>query len=241
MILVNCWRRPLPTFLGEQTVLDTLDPAYADRVSDAGGQPVLIGRPPAHTAEAVEQLIELADGLLLTGGGDVDPAVYGAIRENVAGDDTAADAFELALIHAARAARLPTLAICRGAQLLAIAHGGRLAQSVPAADGHPDLAGVPAAEILAARHPVTLAPGSRIHGAFGGRRTIAVNTIHHHQIADAGELEVTATAPGGVIEAVEPRADWACLGVQWHPEKMPEADQRVLFGQLVAGAVGVAA
>ncbi len=238
LILVNVWRRPLPTFLGEQTVLDTLDPAYADRVSEAGGQPVLIGRPPVNPAEAVEQLIELADGLVLTGGGDVDPAVYGAGRDNVAGDDADADAFELALIHAAAAARLPTLAICRGAQLLAVASGGRLAQQPPPSDGHTELVGVSPADILAARHPVSLAEGTRVHRAFG-RDTIAVNTIHHHQIADPGELEVTATAPGGVIEAVEPRTDWACVGVQWHPEKMPEPEQRALFEQLVAQAAGV--
>ncbi len=239
LILVNVWRRPLPTFLGEQTVLDTLDPAYADRASHAGGQPLLVGRPPANPVEAAEQLVELADGLVLTGGGDVDPAVYGAARENVAGDDPAADAFELALIHAAAAARLPTLAICRGAQLLAVASGGRLVQQPPPTDGHTELVGVSAEELLTARHPVSLVPGSRLHRAFG-RDTIAVNTIHHHQIADPGELEVTATAPGGVIEAVEPRADWACVGVQWHPEKMTEPEQRVLFEQLVAQAAGVA-
>jgi putative glutamine amidotransferase len=238
LVLVNTWRRPLPTFLGERTVLDTLDPAYADRVSEAGGQPLLVGRPPVRTAETVERLIELADGLLLTGGGDVDPAVYGEAPHNVAGDDAAADAFELALIHAAAAARLPTLAICRGAQLLAVASGGRLAQQPPATDGHTELTGVSAAGILAARHPVTLAEGSRVHRAFA-RDAIDVNTIHHHQIADPGELEVTAIAPGGVIEAVEPRTEWACLGVQWHPEKMPEPEQRVLFEQLVAQAAGV--
>jgi len=239
LILVNTWRRPLPTFLGERTVLDTLDPAYADRVSEAGGQPLLVGRPPAQAAEAVEQLIELVDGLLLTGGGDVDPAVYGEARQNVAGDDAAADEFELALIHAAAAARLPTLAICRGAQLLAVASGGRLAQDPPATEGHIELAGASPQEILAARHPVTLTDSSRLHRVFG-TDTIAVNTIHHHQIADPGELEVTGTAPGGAIEAVEPRTDWACVGVQWHPEKMQEPQQRLLFAQLVQQAAGVA-
>ena len=70
--------------------------------------------------------------------------------------------------------------------------------------------------------------------ALGGDRDrVAVNTIHHHEIADAGELQVTATAPGGVIEAVEPRTDWACVGVQWHPEKMREPEQTGLFAQLV--------
>ncbi len=235
LILVNCWRRGLPTFLGERTRLDTLDPAYAERVSDAGGQPLLLSRPPAACDESVHELIGIADGVLLTGGGDVDPAAYGATRENVEADDAEADAFELAIIRAARAIELPMLAVCRGAQLMAIAHGGRLSQRLPAVTGHPELTGLGADQILASRHPVTLTPGSRIARALGAE-IVPVNTIHHHQIADPGELQVTATAPGGVIEAVEPRTSWACVGVQWHPEKMEEPEQRALFEQLVRDA-----
>jgi putative glutamine amidotransferase len=229
-ILVTCWRRPLPTYLGEQTVLDTLDPAYATRVFDAGGLPLLVSRPPADCAH---ELLDLADGLLLTGGGDVDPAAYGVRPENVADVDAEADAFELALIAAARERVLPTLAICRGAQLLAVAHGGRLAQRLSGGDGHRELGGLAAAAILAARHDVDLVPGSRVHQALGDG-PIAVNTIHHHEIADPGELAITATAASGVIEAVEPRSSWPCVGVQWHPEKMHEPEQAALFDQLVA-------
>jgi len=231
-ILVTCWRRPLPTYLGERTILDTLDPAYAARVSDAGGLPVVVSRPADH---AFEDLLSLADGLLLTGGGDVDPASYGAEPENVDDPDAGADEWELTLIAAARDRGLPTLAICRGAQLLAVAHGGRLAQRLSAADGHRELDGLAPEQILAARHEVSVVAGSRVRRALGGDRDrVAVNTIHHHEIADAGELQVTATAPGGVIEAVEPRTDWACVGVQWHPEKMREPEQTGLFAQLIA-------
>ena len=237
LILVSCWRRELPTYLGERTRLETLDPAYAERVSAAGGQPLLVSRPAAAADESVAQLMELVDGVLLTGGGDVVPASYGAERENVQDDDAEADEFELALIAAARAAALPTLAICRGAQLLAIAHGGRLTQRPPASDGHSELEGLSGDAILAARHPVTLAASSRVAGALGVE-TAPVNTIHHHQIADPGELEVTGLSPDGVIEAIEPRTDWACVGVQWHPEKMGEPEQRGLFDQLVAAARG---
>src|SRR5437763_1376683 len=120
LILVNCWRRELPTFLGERTRLDTLDPAYAERVSQAGGQPLLVSRPPADAHLAARELVGRADGVLLTGGGDVDPLSYRGRRENVHDDDEEADAFELAIIAAARAAELPMLAICRGAQLLAV-------------------------------------------------------------------------------------------------------------------------
>jgi putative glutamine amidotransferase len=233
-ILVTCWRRPLPTYLGENTVLDTLDPAYAGRVADAGGLPLVVSR---LGGDIVEDLLSLADGLLVTGGGDVDPASYGAELENADEPDAGADYWELQLIAAARERGLPTLGICRGAQLLAIAHGGRLSQRLPDTDGHRDLAVMSPEAILTARHDIELVPGSRVERALGvGAVRIAVNTIHHHGIADAGELEVTATAPGGVIEAVEPRSDWPCLGVQWHPEKMREPEQSGLFAQLVGAA-----
>jgi putative glutamine amidotransferase len=233
-ILVTCWRRPLPTYLGENTVLDTLDPAYAGRVADAGGLPLVVSR---LGGDIVEDLLSLADGLLITGGGDVDPASYGAELENADEPDAGADYWELQLIAAARERGLPTLGICRGAQLLAIAHGGRLSQRLPDTDGHRDLAVMSPEAILTARHDIELVPGSRVERALGvGAVRIAVNTIHHHGIADAGELEVTATAPGGVIEAVEPRSEWPCLGVQWHPEKMREPEQSGLFAQLVGAA-----
>src|SRR5205823_5581145 len=134
---------------------------------------------------------------------------------------------------------LPTLAICRGAQLLAVAHGGRLAQWLTPDAGHTDLAALSAEEILSARHSIELMTASRV-GRAVGCRTLAVNTIHHHEIADDGELEVTARAASGAIEAVEPHTDWPCVGVQWHPEKMHEPEQAGLFAQLV-GATRVAA
>jgi putative glutamine amidotransferase len=237
LILVSCWRRYLPTMLGDRTLLDTVDPAYADRVAEAGGRPLLVAREPADVSQAVDDLIALADGLVLTGGGDVDPDSYGAAPEDVVDEDPEADAFELGLLRAARAARLPTLAICRGAQLLAVAHGGRLAQQPAYTDAHTAFNGRTGEQIRAARHAATLADGSRLRSIFGDE-TIQVNTIHHQQIADAGELRVTARAPGGVIEGVEPHEAWPCVGVQWHPEKMDEPEQRALFAQLIRDAGG---
>src|SRR4051812_46602344 len=113
-ILITPWRRELPTFLGERTLLDTLDPAYADRVAEAGGRALIVPRPPADVEAAAEEVLELADGLLLSGGGDVDPASYrreAGVRE--AGDataaggledvDPAADAWEILLARGAAA------------------------------------------------------------------------------------------------------------------------------------------
>jgi putative glutamine amidotransferase len=236
-ILVTPWRRVLPTYLGERTVLDALDPAYPGRIAEAGGLPLIASRPPAlaHRAELAAELLDLADGLLVSGGGDVDPATYGDAPENVEDADPDADAWELELLRGARARTLPTLAICRGAQLMAVAHGGRLHQHLPEALGHAELRDLTPAQILEARHPVRLAPGSRVRDALGGhgQDTILVNTIHHHAIADPGDLAVTATAEGGVIEAVEPTGPWPAVGVQWHPEKMEDPVQRALFTQLV--------
>lgn len=242
-ILITCWRRPLPTYLGERTVLETLDPAYAECVATAGGLALVLSRPPDSVSESVDELVALADGLLVTGGGDVDPASYATDPENVADAELAADEWELALVAAARARSLPTLGICRGAQLLAVAHGGSLVQRLSARDGHRELGGLTPEEILTARHPVRLVPGSRVQRALapGARSsddtaTLAVNTIHHHEVADAGELAVTAVTPGGTIEAVEARSEWYCVGVQWHPEKMHEPEQRGLFDQLIEAA-----
>jgi putative glutamine amidotransferase len=243
-ILITTWRRPLPTYLGERTVLDTFDPAYAARVTDAGGLPLVISRPPDPVAQPVlDEVLALADGLLLTGGGDVDPANYGAGLENADEPDPGADDWELALIAAARERSLPTLAVCRGAQMLAVAYGGRLAQQLAETNAHPDRGRLSPEAILSGRHTISLLEGSRVRRALGAG-TVAVNTIHHHGIDDAGELVVTATAPDGVIEAVEPRSGWACVGVQWHPEKMHEPEQAGLFAQLVQAALeraGVAA
>ena len=103
-------------------------------------------------------MLALADGLLLTGGGDVDPASYGAAPENVDDPDPGADEWELALIAAARERAVPTLTICRGAQLLAVAHGGRLSQRLSAGDGHRELGGLAPEAILAARHASSSSP-----------------------------------------------------------------------------------
>src|SRR4051794_35364384 len=128
-ILITPWRRELPTFLGDRTLLDTLDPAYADRVAEAGGLPLIVPRPPGDVEAAVVDVLDLAEGLLLSGGGDVDPASYGGngSAEDV---DPAADAWELLLARAASGRGLPTLGICRGAQILAVAFGGALHQSL---------------------------------------------------------------------------------------------------------------
>ena len=237
-IVVTPWRRVLPTYLGERTVLDALDPAYTDRLAEAGGLPLVVPRPPAaHLDDIAAEVLALADGVLLSGGGDVDPSAYGAApAAGVADADPAADAWEVALVRAAADRSLPALGICRGAQVMAVAFGGRLAQELAAEALHRDLGRLTPESILAERHEVEVVPGSAVHALFGGRPVLHVNTIHHHAVADPGTLEVTARAAGGLIEAVEPADGWPALGVQWHPEKMHEPEQRALFERLVDDA-----
>jgi putative glutamine amidotransferase len=238
-ILITPWRRELPTYLGERTVLDTLDPAYTDRIAEAGGLPFVVPRPPGDAEATADELLALAHGLVLSGGGDVAPATYGAEAGNALAEaDQRADAWELLLLRRAAELRLPTLGICRGAQLMAVAFGGALAQELDPAANHLDLSKLAPDRILAERHAVTIAPGSRAAAVYGAG-DLRVNTIHHNAVAEPGRLAVTATAAGGLIEAVEPQGDlggWPALGVQWHPEKMSEPEQRRPFEFLVTEA-----
>jgi putative glutamine amidotransferase len=227
-IAVTAWRRELPTYLGQRTPMDTLDPAYSTRIADAGGLPLIVPRGP-YADEALDGL----DGLMLTGGGDVDPGSYGADDEGSTEVDAQADAWELALLREAMRRDLPTLAICRGAQLMAVAHGGALRQRVEPDDLHPRVSGRDPDVLRADRHPIALVAGSAVARLFGAT-TLTVNTLHHQAIGDAGTLTVTARTETGIIEAVEPPGDWPALGVQWHPEKMHEAEQRALFAWFVA-------
>jgi putative glutamine amidotransferase len=152
-IAITPWLRELPTPLGARTRLYALDPAYAARVAAAGGDPFIVMHDVAPAAA-----LDGMDGLLLSGGGDVAPASYGAADEGACEDiDPRADAWELALIAEARRRRLPTVGICRGMQLLAIAHGGALAQRADAAL-HPGMGALAPDASLARRHALGFDP-----------------------------------------------------------------------------------
>ncbi|MFA9430978.1 gamma-glutamyl-gamma-aminobutyrate hydrolase family protein [Egicoccus sp. AB-alg2] len=231
-IALTVWRRELPTFVGERTLLNTLADEYVTSVRDAGGIPLLV--PHLADDEEADAVLDAVDGLLVAGGGDVDPASYGAADLGSKDVDAAADRSELALLRRARARRLPTLAICRGMQLAVVAQGGTLRQEIcEPGTVHPPISDDPAA-VLAARHPVDIRAGTRLAAVFGPGERI-VNTIHHQAVADLpATLRVSAVAPDGIIEAVEPAdGDWPLLAVQWHPEKMGGAD-RPLFEAFVA-------
>jgi putative glutamine amidotransferase len=196
---------------------------YVSAVQDTGALAVLLpvdGRGP-------EKLLDRIDGLIVIGGADLDPAVYGQERseatENTYRDR---DEFELALTRGALERGLPFLGICRGMQLLNVALGGTLNQNLVAADGtnpHRRIVGT----FVGTEHDIDLDPGSLVARATG--EEIHEARCHHHQAIDrlGNGLVVTASARDGVPEAIELEGDhdWV-LGVQWHPEA---GDKRQLF------------
>ena len=180
------------------------------------------------------------DGLLLVGGGDVHPSLYGdeAAHPRLWGLNSTSDAFEIPLARAAVAAGLPTLAVCRGIQVLNVALGGSLIQHIEQRPGSPGTDhGDPGARV--AVHPVRLAPGSRIAGAMGAPEPTCTSE-HHQAVARLGEgLVATAWTADGVVEGVEHRDGWV-VGVQWHPEVTAgsEPAQQGLFDAFVRRAAG---
>ncbi|MFF8872174.1 gamma-glutamyl-gamma-aminobutyrate hydrolase family protein [Streptomyces massasporeus] len=195
---------------------------YPRLIQRAGGLAAML--PPDDTRFAAEAVARL-DGLVIAGGPDVDPVRYGAEREPRTGPPAPErDAWELALIEAALAARVPLLGICRGMQLLNVALGGTLVQHI---DGHAEVVGV------FGGHAVKPVPGSLYAGVVPEESFVP--TYHHQAVDRLGEgLVPSAYAADGTVEAVElPYADWV-LGVQWHPE-MGE-DVRVMRALVEAAA-----
>ena len=232
-IAITSWRRELPTFLGERTCLYTLADEYVAQVSSPGAIPLVVPHLPASEVDVV---LDAVDGLLIAGGGDVDPASYGRTDAGSKDTDPSADETELALARRAHERGIPTLAICRGMQIVNVAHGGTLDQDLVAeGTAHPPISDDPE-QVLAARHAVTIDEGSRLAEVLGAGRRV-VNTIHHQgldRLADG--FRPTARAGDGVVEAIEAEDGWDLLALQWHPEKLGE-DDAALFSWLaeVAG------
>jgi len=212
--------------------------SYVSAVASAGGIPLILSQLIGEAA--APRALEGCEGLLLTGGEDVDPAHYGEEPSQALGSvDRERDRFELALFRAARAARLPVLGICRGIQLINVALGGTLYQDLPSERPGP-IDHDPATPRGARTHHVRLASGSRAARALGVDRLVP-NSFHHQAVKDlAPALIATGWSDDGVIEAVEGRpGDAWLLAVQWHPEEMHEdvtAPERGLFKALVEEA-----
>jgi len=204
------------------TIGDSQDPEmfrlrddYVRAIEKAGGLPLVLvpGRP-----EDAADFLDRVDALVLSGGADVDPAHYGEERHpTVTGVHAGRDAFELALAREAMTRDFPTLAICRGHQLLNVASGGTLVQDIPslweaAADHDPDT------ERWECCHEVDVLPGTKLRAILGSDR-VSVNSFHHQAVRRLGDgFVLSARSEDGVIEGMEMPDRRFMIGVQWHPE-----------------------
>lgn len=218
-VVAHGYRVPRP--FGELSAAGT-PLAYIDGLVAAGARPVLLPGEPA------ADLLDLVDAVILTGGGDVDPTLYGGDPACAREVDPSRDTAELAAIRAASTTRLPLLGVCRGHQLLAVATGGTLSSGL---DHVSPFSG----------HRLHTAPGSTIATLVGARPV--TSALHNQAVATPGQgWRASAWAADGTVEAIEPDGgDWPALGVQWHPElawsqRLDDATGPAVFGWLVARA-----
>lgn len=213
-----------------------LNAAYVRAVEQAGALPLVI--PPLSAGADATALLDVAGGLLLTGGEDVDPSRYHvAPRPETGNPNEARDSTEISLVIAAKRRAMPTLAICRGVQLLNVALGGSLVQDIPAerpggVDHDPESARD------ARVHDVEVESHSRLARSLEATE-LRVNSFHHQaldRVADG--FQVSAHAPDGIIEGLEWKgSDWWAVGVQWHPEELTDTAEgwdRDLFAAFVS-------
>jgi putative glutamine amidotransferase len=200
--------------------------SYVNALLRAGAAPVLI----PHMADkaALRSAYERLDGLLLPGGGDVDPAHYGELRHVKCNEPSSErDDTELALARWAMEGDMPVLAICRGIQVLNVALGGSLFQDIqaqiPGAERHDWYPNHPRDRLS---HTVVIAPDTRL-ARIAGTTSLPVNSLHHQSVKDvAPGLVETGRSPEGIVEAVEAPDHPFAIGVQWHPEELVGSDAR---------------
>jgi putative glutamine amidotransferase len=211
---------------------------YVESVRRAGGEPVEV----TLAAEAPEHILARVDGLMLTGGGDVDPTLYGETpHATFEAAEAGRDAFEVALSRAAVKQGIPFLAICRGMQVLNVAMGGTLIQDIPSQVPGALPHSLPEPRFAIA-HEVWVTKGSKLSTLLADHmedgETCHVNSRHHQSVRQAAPgFDVTATSPDGVIEAMEMPSAAFCIAVQWHPENFWRTGEfRSLFEGLVQAA-----
>jgi len=216
----------------DDRAVEALERAYIDAVIRAGGVPLVL---PACDPSEVEEVAGCLDGLLLSGGGDIDPARYGGtMSPEVKGVEPERDAWELALVAYAVRVGMPVLGTCRGAQVLNVAMGGTLVAHLPSVTTSEHCQRDRAGEAV---HDVSVQQTSNLQ-AIVGLDVVGVNSLHHQAVDQVGTgLRAVGWTDDGVIEAIEGIGSLPVVGVQWHPELLPHLEgQPALFSWLVAEA-----
>lgn len=217
-------------FLGLERIYVNKD--YTDAVVKSGGTPLLL--PPVESAESICQYVSLCQGFILSGGGDINPLLYGCDpHPKLEGIHTTLDRTQWLLTQKILEAQKPLLAICRGEQLLNVVLGGTLWQDLEELPS-PTFQHSQVASFADKIHEVTLTQGSVLWSLFGDR--IAVNSLHHQSICTLGKgLEAIAVANDGIIEAIQLKDSPFTLGIQWHPEMLLTGSDEMLplFQELI--------
>jgi putative glutamine amidotransferase len=228
LIGLTTYREPARWGVWDQRA-DLLPAQYAEAVVACGGVPLLL--PPIDAVGAAETVVARLDGLVISGGADVDPSQYDAEpHPRTASWRPDRDAWELSLLTAAEAVRLPVLGVCRGMQVMAVHAGGRLDQHTPDLVGHDEHS--PGGDVFGSV-AVSTAAGSRLAALIGP--SLTVNCHHHQSVAEHPGYVASAHAEDGTLEAMEAEGrDRFCVAVQWHPETA--ADVGLLAGLVRAAA-----
>lgn len=206
---------------------------YVRSIIDAGGLPVLV--PVSLDEPRLRRMYDVTSGVMLTGGADCDPAVYGeSAHPRTYGIDADRDRAELLLTHWAVADDRPLFGICRGVQMMNVATGGSLIQDIPS-EWRTSLVHSASGERNAQAHLVRAEPGSRVAAVLGVGE-VGVNSFHHQSVRRLGDgFVASALAGDGVIEAIEMPARRFAVGVQWHPEDLSaeRPEMQALFDAFV--------
>jgi putative glutamine amidotransferase len=208
---------------------------YVESVRAAGGEAVLLSND-----DDPADVLQRVDGILLTGGADVDPTLYDQPKHLSTETDPKRDAFEVPLSRAALASDAPVFAICRGVQVLNVAAGGTLVQDIPT-QAPTTIEHSVTHQRDARAHDVEVKPGTRLASLLAGAQaseTCPVNSRHHQAVGTvAPSFVVSAVSPDGIVEAIERPDARFCLGVQWHPENFWRTGEFLpLFREFVAAA-----
>ncbi len=224
-------RRKYPTAYA----FDYLKRSYYEAVEKSGGVAVIL--PNTKRLELVDKHLNIVDGLIISGGNDVDPVFYGE-RKKVKNLSVTRerDSFEIALVRKAKAKQIPILAICRGMQLVNVALGGSLYQDFSFDEKFFDHT-LEGSAVYNKRHPVIIQKGSKLFHIIG-KSKIMVNTSHHQMVRKIapGLVARAWSEKDEVVEAIESKDDHFLLCVQWHPELMKDRGSKALFDSLVQSA-----
>ncbi|MEC7820432.1 MAG: gamma-glutamyl-gamma-aminobutyrate hydrolase family protein [Actinomycetota bacterium] len=230
LIAISCGKRITKTSSG-MIETHSLVPYFNDLINEQGGTGIII---PQQNTLNIDSLMSIVDGLIITGGGDINPELYNEKNTHSKNISDERDNLEMSLLSLAEKNRIRTLAICRGNQMLNVYKGGNLIQDIPSkfndVNSHDEIHDKTSEHV----HDVHIDKKSKLYGILD-EQTIHVNSIHHQCVNELGEgITISAKSSDGIVEGIETSSDWEAIGIQWHPEYLKNDEvSKKLFGWLI--------